>query len=250
MTNAAERDLSAEIRIQREYYARSANQYDSMHVDGSIEHNFALQFMMGVVRHLGVRSILDLGSGTGRALLKIKSELPGIKILGLEPSAELRGVGHAKGLSETELVGGDAMNLAYGDGSFDLACEFGALHHIPVPSKAVSEMLRVSRRAIFISDTNNFGHGSGLARLTKQAFNALGLWPLVDKIKTKGKGYTISEGDGLAYSYSVFNDFMQVRNACASLHMLNTLDGGPNLYRTASHVALLGIKQPMNAMAD
>ena len=75
MTNAVERDLSAEIRIQREYYARSANQYDSMHVDGSIEHNFALQFMIGVVRYLGVRSILDIGSGTGRALVKIKSEL-------------------------------------------------------------------------------------------------------------------------------------------------------------------------------
>jgi len=250
MTNAAERDLSAEIRIQREYYARSANRYDRMHVDGSIEHNFALQFMLGVVRYLGVRSILDIGSGTGRALVKIKSELPGVKILGLEPSAELRGVGHAKGLLETELVGGDAMNLAYDDGSFDLACEFGALHHIPVPSKAVSEMLRVSRKAIFISDTNNFGIGSAPARLTKQTFNALGLWPLVDKIKTKGKGYTISEGDGLAYSYSVFNDFMQVKNACASIHMLNTLDGGPNLYRTASHVALLGIKQPMNAIVD
>lgn len=68
----------------------------------------------------------------------------------------------------------------------------------------MSEMLRVAQKAIFISDANNFGQGRFLARTAKQALNALGLWKTVDFIKTKGKGYTISEGDGLAYSYSVF----------------------------------------------
>jgi hypothetical protein len=77
----------------------------------------------------------------------------------------------------------------------------------------------------------------------KQSINAVGLWRLADLIKTKGSGYTISEGDGLAYSYSVFNDYKQISRECKAVHMLNTTDGGPNLYRTASHVALLGIKR-------
>ena len=77
----------------------------------------------------------------------------------------------------------------------------------------------------------------------KQTFHALGLWPLVDFIKTRGRGYTISEGDGLAYSYSVFNNYRQIRAQCTSVHLINTLDAGINPYRTATHVALLGIKQ-------
>ncbi len=71
----------------------------------------------------------------------------------------------------------------------------------------------------------------------------IGLWRVVDFIKTKGKGYTISEGDGLAYSYFVFNNYKQISGYCKPIHLLNTKDGGMNLYRTASHVALLGIKK-------
>ena len=237
-------DLASEnaVQIQRAYYAKTASQYDEMHVHEDDEHGFALLFMLSMVELFGIRSILDIGSGTGRGLLKVKREKPGIAVKGIEPSAELRRVGHAKGLAPTELIDGDAMNLAFSDGAFDLVCEFGALHHIPFPSQAVSEMLRVSRKCIFISDCNNFGGGSPALRALKQAFDAAGIWPLVYRLMTKGKGYCISEGDGLAYSYSVFNDYKQIKAKCKSVHLLNTMGGGPNLYRHAPHVALLGVK--------
>jgi ubiquinone/menaquinone biosynthesis C-methylase UbiE len=214
-----------------------------MHVAEFDEHGFALQFMISVLEHLGVRSILDVGCGTGRALIRIGEKMPNVSTVGVEPSAELRSMGHAKGLLDTQLINGDGMNLAFTSGSFDLVCAFGALHHIPDPSRAVSEMLRVARKAIFISDANNFGQGGRVSRLIKQSINAVGLWPLANLIKTKGKGYSISEGDGLAYSYSVFNDYKQIAQRCQSVHLLNTMNGAANLYRTASHVALLGIKR-------
>jgi ubiquinone/menaquinone biosynthesis C-methylase UbiE len=240
--HAADPTTQNAIDIQRAYYAETAHRYDSMHVNQGDEHSFALCFMVSVLEQLGIKSILDVGSGTGRGLLTLKKAMPGLIAVGVEPSAGLRKAGYANGLTETELVDGDAMGLAYGDGSFDLVCEFGALHHIPKPSKAVAEMLRVSRKAIFISDCNNFGQGSPLARLFKQTANAAGLWPLVNFIKTSGKGYSISEGDGLFYSYSVFNDYPQIGNACETVHLLNTTHAGSNLYRSATHVALLGIK--------
>jgi ubiquinone/menaquinone biosynthesis C-methylase UbiE len=233
---------SDEIAIQREYYAATAHKYDEMHGEERDEHGFALAYMVAAVRHFGISSILDIGSGTGRALLSLKAEIPSIKVVGVEPSSELRNIGYAKGLSTSELVDGDAMALAFADGSFDLVCEFAALHHMPRPAAAVSEMLRVARKAIFISDSNNFGQGRKLSRLLKQAINSVGLWPLADLLKTRGKGYTTSEGDGLAYSYSVFNDYKQIAAKCRSVHMLNTLNAGPNLYRTAGHIALLGLK--------
>jgi ubiquinone/menaquinone biosynthesis C-methylase UbiE len=134
-----------------------------MHVAEFDEHGFALQFMISVLEHLGVRSILDVGCGTGRALIRIREKLPNVSTVGIEPSRELRSIGHAKGLLDTQLIDGDGMNLAFTNGSFDLVCEFGALHHIPEPSRAVSEMLRVARKAIFISDSNSFGQGGGPA---------------------------------------------------------------------------------------
>ncbi len=239
-----ESEIEVQVALQRAYYAETAKRYDEMHAQGEGEHDLALGWLIAACKFFGIRSILDVGSGTGRALLKIKADLPGIGVVGIEPSIELRNIGHAKGISADDLIDGDAMKLSFADGAFDLVCEFGALHHIPAPAKAVSEMLRVAAKAVFISDSNNFGQGSPASRLTKQMLNATGLWHLADLIKTRGKGYTISLGDGLAYSFSVFDNYRLIRSQCKSVHLLNTIDAGPNLYRTASHVALLGIKHP------
>lgn len=230
-------------QLQRAYYAATAQNYDEMHVRDDDEHGFALAFLIGCVGHFGFRSVLDIGSGTGRAMLRIKTVHPGLQVVGVEPSRELRAAGHAKGIPEPELMDGDAEHLSFPDGSFDVVCEFGALHHMRHPSRAVAEMLRVARRAVFISDVNNFGQGRPATRLVKQVIQAAGLWRVVDRIKTRGLGYTITEGDGLAYSYSVFSDLKQIEAACARVHMLNTRPASPNLYRTASHVAILGIKR-------
>lgn len=231
-----------EVRQQRAYYASIAGLYHDKYVNEDDEHSLALNFLISVVERLGITSVLDIGSGTGRALLKFKEKMPGLTAVGIEPSAELRQVGYSKGLSATQLLEGDGQQLSFENGSFDVVCEFGVLHHMPRPSLAVSEMLRVARKAILISDSNNFGQGSWKARLVKQTLNAAGLWPLADRIKTRGKGYLVTEGDGLFYSYSVFNDYPQIKKACKTVHLLSTTGSGPNLYRTATHVALLGIK--------
>jgi ubiquinone/menaquinone biosynthesis C-methylase UbiE len=234
---------SRETDIQRKYYAKTAAKYEEMHVSAKDEHYLALNFLIASLDYYQIRSILDVGCGTGRALREIKTLRPDIKIVGVEPVKELREVGYKSGLAEEELVEGDATNLQFPDSGFDLLSEFGVLHHIPRPERAVVEMLRVARRAVFISDSNNFGQGTPLSRKLKQAANSLGLWKAIDLIKTRGKGYAISEGDGLYYSYSVFNNYDIIQSACNMIHLLNTRDGHINPYRTASHVALLGIKR-------
>lgn len=234
---------TTEVEIQREYYAKTAHRYNEMHIyDKDEEHNFALSFMVSAVDYLGIKSILDIGSGTGRVIMYLKDKRPDIRVVGLEPVKELREIGYAQGISKTELVDGDALNLQYKNNEFDLVCEFGVLHHIKAPAIVVSEMLRVAGKAVFLSDSNNFGQGSPFARGAKQFINLIGMWRIANLIKTKGKGYTISEGDGLGYSYSVFDNYKQIRQQCKNVHLLNTKDGEINPYKTASHVALLGIK--------
>lgn len=228
---------------QRAYYARTAEQYDDLHWGQVDEHQFALSFVSGVIDLLGVGSVLDIGSGTGRALLALKARHPGLRIVGVEPSPELRAIGHAKGLSETELTDGDARALDFPDGGFDLVTEFATLHHIPKPELAVREMLRIARLGVFVSDSNNYGQGSAAGRAIKSVLRQLRLWRAFDFVRTRGKGYMESEGDGLYYSYSVFDNYWMIKRACKSVHVLNTRDGGINPLRTAPHVALLGLKR-------
>lgn len=232
-----------EAAIQQQYYAKTAQDYDEMHLHEGDEHFFALSFFLTLIDVFGLKSILDIGSGTGRAILYLKENRPDIRIVGVEPVTALREIGYQKGILRHELIDGDATKLDFGSGDFDAVCEFGMLHHIKNPEKAVAEMLRVAKKAIFISDSNSFGQGTILIRAVKQSLNALGLWKVADFIKTGGKGYSLSEGDGLAYSYSVFNNYQQIRNSCESIHVLNTQGIGVNPYRNAGHVALLGVKK-------
>ena len=228
--------------FQREYYASTADNYDVMHVGDRDEHYFALRFLEAIIDFYNIKTILDIGAGTGRVALYFKERNPRISITSIEPVPELRDKGHEKGLSKTELIDGDATKLLFKDNNFDLVCEFGVLHHVSNPEIVVSEMLRVGKIGIYISDSNNFGQGSLISRTFKQTLRATGLWKIADAIKTRGKGYYYSDGDGIAYSYSVFNNFRQIEHQC-DVHLLNSTPSGPSLYRSASHVALLGIKR-------
>jgi ubiquinone/menaquinone biosynthesis C-methylase UbiE len=231
-----------ERELQRHYYARTARSYDLAHVQTHDEHYFALGFLVGVLEFVQAESVLEVGAGTGRALRYLRERAPRVLRLGIEPVPELRQVAYENGVPASELVDGDGSHLQFADGSFDVVCEFGVLHHVRDHARIVCEMLRVARKAIFISDSNNFGQGRPLVRWVKQALDAAGLWPLADFVKTRGKGHIVTEGDGVSYSYSVFNDYKLVRAHCRRIHVLNTRDGGVNPYRTAGHVALLGIK--------
>ncbi len=223
--------------LQRAYYRNTAAEYDKLHVHANDEHYLALAWMLAFVDQLQCTSILDVGSGTGRALAFLQAHRPHVRVVGIEPSAELRALGHGQGISGDTLIDGDANRLAFESGSFDLVCEFGILHHLSTPRLAISEMLRVARKGIFISDDNHFATSH-----VKRTLAALGLWRAAYWLRSGGKGYRITAGDGLAYPYSVFDDLDLVSRSCSAVHCFNTRGHGPNLRAHASHVAALGRK--------
>jgi SAM-dependent methyltransferase len=234
MTDASKR--------QAIYYGATAEKYDDMHVGAGDEHSFALSFLLGMLDYFEIRSILDVGSGTGRALSFVKQRRPDIRLVGVEPVEALRRVGYSKGLTRDELISGDGTRLDFDEGEFDLVCEFGVLHHVARPGVVVREMLRVAGKAVFLSDNNIYGDPSPVTRRVKQLVQALGLWKTAILAKTRGKGYTDTDSDGIAYYYSVFDSFDLIRSASSSVHYVNTnpwTGVGRDLYRTASHVAML-----------
>lgn len=229
-------------QLQRRLYAQSAGTYDAMHDSIDREHLMALSCLSGLVDFIGSKNLLDVGAGTGRSMLYLRERHPAVQITGVEPVKELREIAAGKGVERDTMVEGDATSLQFADASFDLVCAFGILHHIKDHQSAVSEMLRVARKAVFISDSNRFGQGSIAARFLKISIWHLGLWPLFDFIKTSGKGYTITPGDGLAYSYSLFDDLPVIRKLSRSVHFFATRTSGPSLYSEASHLAVLAFK--------
>ena len=249
--NAVDPATQNAIDIQRAYYAETAHRYDSMHVSPDDAHSIALRFMVSTMQQLGIKSILDIGCGTGRGLLTLKRAMPDLVAVGVEPSADLRKAGYANGLTEAELLDGDAMSLAFPDASFDLVTANSAPSTTsPSPPKQSPKCCAYPAKLRSSSPTATTSAKAPRSPASfKQTVNAVGLWPMLDFIKTKGKGYTISEGDGLFYSYSVFNDYKQIRKACESVHLLNTSNAGANLYRSATHVALLGIKPRPKAIS-
>jgi ubiquinone/menaquinone biosynthesis C-methylase UbiE len=232
--------MSSAIHAQRDYYARTAASYDVRHIGPADEHSTALSAFMALAELAGpVTSVLDVGAGTGRAVRMLKDAWPAATILGVEPVAALRAEARNRGLSGDEIRDGDALSLEFADGSFDYVIATGVLHHIEDPERAVREMVRVAKRGVMISDSNNIGQGNALVRLLKYLIKTMGLWRALVFVQTGGRMYKCSEGDGIYFSYCAFDAVKILQRKFPSIHYMNTQPcAGINLYRGATHVML------------
>lgn len=205
------RDVKQAVELQRKYYTETAARYEEMHGQEAAGDAFHTDFVVATLRMLAVRSILDVGTASGRTLRILKTAIPELFICGIEPVAALLdqavSAGNAKG---GDVVQGQGDALPFADKSFDAVCEFSILHHVAEPSVVIGEMLRVAKRVVLISDSNRFGQGPMLLRLVKLLLFKARLWGMFNYLRTSGKKYQITEGDGLAYSYSVYDNYDQI----------------------------------------
>jgi SAM-dependent methyltransferase len=185
------------------YYAETSSNYDRIHLDEH-EHDIALAYISALTNGFGWTSLLDVGTGTGRAVQHLTTATDAV-VKGIEPVPELIAEAERKpNIQPGQIQQGTGQQLPYGPDSFDVVLETSVLHHVPDPNQVVSEMTRVARRAVFLSDVNRFGTRGGTVKL---ALWMLRLWGLVDRAKTRGRGYRISQGDGVSWSYSVYDSY-------------------------------------------
>ena len=211
---------SAEI-LQARYYEQSVADYDSMHNDSEDhEHNLALQYIEMISNAFGLQTFLDVGAGTGRGISFFLDR--GKEVRGIEPVPAMIEKAEANGVPKGMLLQGSGYKLPFEDASFDAVFECGVLHHVDDPARMVGEMIRVAKRAIFLSDSNRFGQGSHAARLLKTALYKCGLWRAARYVQTRGKMYIVSKEDGIQYSYSVFDSYQQLAARTQQIWLLPT----------------------------
>ena len=214
------------VKIQRQYYEDTARRYDAMHAHEGVADTSIAQFVHGMMQTLGVRSVLDVGTATGLGVRQLKASLPGAFVCGVEPVAGLVRQAAENGSTRSgAVIRATGEALPFADASFDAVCEFAILHHVADPNAIVKEMLRVARKAVFICDSNRFGQGAWSTRLGKLMLYKCGLWAAFNYVRTGGKGYQITAGDGLAYSYSVYDSLDHIQR-WADRVILVPSDGG------------------------
>jgi ubiquinone/menaquinone biosynthesis C-methylase UbiE len=232
--------------IKKLYYERKAVTFDETCIRECDEHYEALSVIAMFVSRLEVSSILDVGCGTGRGIGYFLKNFPELDVQGIDASeAQLHQAEIKNGIPPERLHVGSATRLPFPDKSFDVVCEFGVLHHIKDPEQAVKEMLRVARKAVFISDCNRFGQGGLASRRIKGWLANLRMWPLANWIKTRGKGYYFSEEDGLAYSYSVYDtlDIVRAWGERVFLYPIeSSREGGLHPYTTTGQLLVGAIR--------
>jgi ubiquinone/menaquinone biosynthesis C-methylase UbiE len=197
--------------IQRQYYSETAACYEQMHAHEGAGDPFSTRLLHAIVRMVDAQSVLDVGAGTGLTLRELKDAIPHLSVCGIEPVRALieQSAQHIPA-APGPIFQARGEALPFRDASFDVVCEFAVLHHVPSPRAVVKEMLRVARKAVFISDSNRFGQGSPFKRIIKLLLFKSRLWGICNYLRTSGKGFLISEGDGVSYSYSVYDSFQQI----------------------------------------
>lgn len=221
-----------------DYYDQTASRYDEMQLIRGDEHSFGLSYLEGILKNEGAISLLDVGCGTGRVLAHLRDTSPGLHLHGIEPSAAMLEQCVRKGLDGTSLTQGDACHLPFEDGAFDIVTAFGVLHHIKEPQRAISEMIRTSKKAVIISDHNVYGWGSWSSRVVKNSLRVFGLWPFFCRIHTLGRGYYDTDYDGIFFPFSILDHSKSFCARFERVNFLTTKSYGPSLYFGCSHVVL------------
>jgi SAM-dependent methyltransferase len=137
-----------------------------------------------LIQHSG-ELILEVATGTGIILESLLAA--GKDAFGVDFSSGLLKVAETKrSIPGERLSCGDAEQLAFSDRSFDSVCVFRSLHHMEDQKAVIREMIRCSRKSVFIYDS-----AGEWRRAAKRALTRIGIYqPLYSLLRgNRDTGY-------------------------------------------------------------
>lgn len=119
-----------------------AARYDRV---ATIQETWALETLNGLPSINFAEMILDIGCGTGKITSNLAGRLVNGRVTGTDISEPMIHLASKKFEKETSLTFQveDAMNLSFGDETFDVVTSFNSLHWLSDPDSGLSECLRV-----------------------------------------------------------------------------------------------------------
>jgi 2-polyprenyl-3-methyl-5-hydroxy-6-metoxy-1,4-benzoquinol methylase len=152
---------------------RTAEQFDAARFGGPIGALVAdaqERILVSALAPLDGRTILDVGTGTGRAAVLLAER--GARVTGVDASAEMLAVATRRAgaapAASVAFARGDAHTLAFSDRSFDAAVCLRVIMHTPGWRLVVAELCRVSRRHVVL-DYPALSSAAALQAVTRRA---------------------------------------------------------------------------------
>jgi len=127
----------------KERFDRWAQTYDTDRISSWFRH--VHQIMLKHIELASHKAILDVGCGTGNALILMSEQNQQAKYYGIDLSSQMIEVAKhkTKDLPQFEFKAADSAAIPYGDNSFDLVISSNSFHHYPHPVKVLKEIKRV-----------------------------------------------------------------------------------------------------------
>jgi 2-polyprenyl-3-methyl-5-hydroxy-6-metoxy-1,4-benzoquinol methylase len=107
--------------------------------------------LVGFAGDVRGRTILDVGTGTGRAALLLARQ--GAAVTGLDSSEAMLCVARARAAEQSasvRFVSGDVQALSFEDRAFDVVVSLRVLMHAPLWKQSLAELCRVASRSVIV----------------------------------------------------------------------------------------------------
>jgi SAM-dependent methyltransferase len=223
-----------------EYYNDTASAYDQLH-NYEPEHTRAFEIGWPLI-HSDVRSVLDVGCGTGRGLSWLANREAVLDLHGVDPAEAMIEIARRR-LHNADLRVAFGENLPFQDQSIDVVTAAAIMHHVDDPQRVISEMFRVARKAILISDHNNYAFGSNLSRRIRVVLKALNLFDAATYVKQGFNKRGWSQEDGWWYPYSLLDNYGDIAPRCSQIFLFPTRPAFAkgNILFSQSHFGIVGL---------
>jgi SAM-dependent methyltransferase len=133
---------------------RTAQTFDDRRFGGPIGELIAAEqarVLAGFVGRIDGRTVLDVGTGTGRAALLLARG--GARVTGVDASEEMLRIARARATDESASVtflAGDAHKLQFADRSFDVVVCLRVVMHSPQWKAVVAELCRTADQLVIL----------------------------------------------------------------------------------------------------